>query len=53
MKKKSLARQFSALFIVFALATILVSGVMTFINQTNEYHGECVRNLEQLTTFLS
>ena len=53
MKHKSLAKQFGVLFIVFALATIIISGAMTYYNRTVQYHDTCINNLRQLTTHLS
>ena len=52
MKRRSLAKQFGVLFIFFALATIVISGFMTYYNQTEQYHNECVNNLKQLTDYL-
>lgn len=53
MKHKSLAKQFGVLFIIFALATIIISGAMTYYNRTVQYHDTCINNLRQLTTHLS
>ena len=53
MRHKSLAKQFGILFIIFALATIIISGVMTFYNQNVQYHEACIDNLKQLTDYLS
>ena len=53
MRHKSLAKQFAVLFIIFALATIILSGVMTYYNQNAQYHAVCIDNLKQLTNHLS
>ena len=53
MKKKSLAKQFEALFILFTLVTILVSSLMNYLNQTRMYHRSCVESLQQMTSHLS
>ncbi len=52
-KKKRLVRQLGNFFVVFALGTILVSGITTYVNRTQSYHRECVTRLEQLTAYLS
>ena len=53
MKKKSLAKQFEALFILFTLVTILVSSLMNYLNQTRMYHRSYVESLQQMTSHLS
>ncbi len=53
MKTKSIAREFAVLFILFALITMIVSGVMTFVNQTESYHEECIENLHEMTGHLN
>ena len=51
--KKSLAKQFSILFLLFALVTTIFSGVVSYINQTNSYHRECIESLEQITSHIA
>jgi sigma-B regulation protein RsbU (phosphoserine phosphatase) len=51
--KKSLAKQFSILFLIFALVTTIFSGVVSYFNQTKSYHRECIENLEQITSHIS
>ena len=50
---KRLARQFISFFVAIALVTILASALVTYINQSDSYHRECVRNLKELTTHLT
>ena len=51
-KKKSLATQFAILFGIMALLTIIISGTVTYLNQTKAYHKDCINNLKQLTGYL-
>jgi sigma-B regulation protein RsbU (phosphoserine phosphatase) len=51
--KKSLAKQFSILFLLFALVTTIFSGVVSYINQTRSYHRECIESLEQITSHIA
>ena len=53
MKRKSLARFFGALFVLFTLTTIVISGTMTYFNQTHNYNSSCVLELQELTSHLS
>jgi sigma-B regulation protein RsbU (phosphoserine phosphatase) len=53
MKKKSLVKQFTIMFILLMLLTVFVGSVMTFLSQTKAYHRECVQNLQQLTAHLA
>ena len=48
-KKKSLAKLFGVVFVLFTLLTIVVCGVMTYLNQTKIYHRNCAERLEELT----
>ncbi|WP_408070753.1 PP2C family protein-serine/threonine phosphatase [Butyrivibrio sp. JL13D10] len=52
MRRESLARKFSILFFLFALVTIVTNGVISFINQTQSYHENCVSRLHQITAHL-
>ncbi|MCR5031962.1 MAG: PP2C family protein-serine/threonine phosphatase [Lachnospiraceae bacterium] len=52
-KKKSLALQFTLFFLLFALVTITVSGVITYLTQTQSYHAECEKSLQQISRHLS
>ena len=52
-RRKSLARQFGALFVLFTLVTILISSNMTYLNQTHNYRATCVLDLQKLTNHLS
>ena len=52
-KKKSLMFQFGLFFTLFALLTIIVSSVMTYVNQTVSYHKECESSLRNITSHLS
>ena len=49
-KKKSLARQFAILFLLFTLLTAAVSGFVTYGEMTDTYHVECVTDLKKFTT---
>ena len=49
MKTKSLAFKFGVIFSVFAVLMIVISGVMTYLSQTEAYHEECRKRLEQIT----
>lgn len=53
MKTRSIAKEFAELFIIFALITMIVSGAMTFVNQTESYHEECIENLHEMTGYLN
>ena len=53
MEKKSLAKQFSLMFLVFAVVTTFISGVISYVNQTNTYHKECITTLERFTTHMA
>ena len=52
MNRKSLAKQFGTLFVAFAVITIVISGFVTYVNETNSYHDECIRSLQQITEYL-
>lgn len=52
-KQKKLVKQLGVIFVIFALVTVLISSVMTYIGRTNSYHAECVSRLQQLTSYLS
>ena len=52
-KRNSLVVQFSIYFVLFALITILASGLFTYHLQTKSYHEECERSLRQIGTHLS
>ncbi len=49
MKTKSLAFKFGVIFTLFAIFTIGVSGLMTYLSQTEAYHEECRGRLRQIT----
>ena len=53
MGKKSLARQFAFIFIIFALALMTVSSGFSYINETSMYRRECIENLHHITEYLS
>lgn len=53
MKTKSLARQFSVLFILFAIVTTVISGIISYVNQTTSYHEDVIVNLEKFTRHMS
>ena len=53
MKKKSLVKQFAALFIIFAFAAILLSGIVSYAKQNSSYHKECMNSLQQITQHLA
>ncbi len=53
MKKKSLGRQFALLFALIALISIIISGIVTYINQTRQYHNETITNLRQISDHLN
>jgi sigma-B regulation protein RsbU (phosphoserine phosphatase) len=48
-KKKSLARQFAVLFLLFALVTTAISGYVIYNEMTETYHEECVTDLNKFT----
>ena len=51
--RKSLARQFSVLFLLFALVTTVLGGVVAYINQTKAYRRETILDLEEVTRHVS
>ncbi len=51
-KKRSLARLFTVLFILFALVTTVISGLMTYHSQTETYHAEVVSDLQKISSNL-
>ena len=53
MKKKSLIKLFALVFVVFAVATILITGGMTYATQTASYHEECMTDMRRITTSLA
>ena len=53
MKKKSLGKQFALLFALIAVVSIVISGIVTYINQTNTYHNETIESLRQLTAHMT
>ncbi|MCR5279983.1 MAG: PP2C family protein-serine/threonine phosphatase [Lachnospiraceae bacterium] len=52
-KKKSLKLLIALIFISFALLTIIISSVMTYFSETDNYHRECEKSLRQMTTHLT
>lgn len=52
MKKKSLIKLFALVFVVFTVATILITGGMTYATQTASYHEECVSDMRRITSSL-
>ncbi len=52
-KKRSLITTFLVMFTIYALITIIVSAVFTYVNQTEAYHTECENNLKELNTYVS
>lgn len=53
MEKKSLARQFSTLFIMFAIAIVVISSVVAYLNQTSSYHKDVISSLEKFTDHMA
>ena len=53
MKKNSLVRRFGILFILFALVTIAVSGLVAYSFQTRQYHETSKEHLKQMTSYLT
>jgi sigma-B regulation protein RsbU (phosphoserine phosphatase) len=53
MKRKGLFEQFGKLILAFALISIVLSGAMTYFNQTEFYHKDCEDDLLRLTSYLS
>ncbi len=49
MKIKSLAFKFGIIFTFFAVITIVISGIMTYLSQTESYHQECQILLKQIS----
>ena len=52
-KKVSLITKFMGMFAAFGVAAMLVSGIFTFVIQTNIYHRECESRLKNITNQLS
>ncbi len=52
-RKKSLARQFGILFLLFALVTTAISGYVIYREMTETYHRECVNDLKKFTTHVT
>lgn len=52
MKKKSLIKLFALVFVIFTVATILITGGMTYATQTTSYHEECITDMRRITTSL-
>ena len=52
MKKKSLIKLFALVFVIFTVATILITGGMTYATQTASYHEECITDMRRITTSL-
>ena len=53
MKKKSLIKLFALVFVIFTVATILITGGMTYATQTASYHEECITDMRRITTSLA
>ncbi|MBR3346125.1 MAG: SpoIIE family protein phosphatase [Solobacterium sp.] len=53
MKKKSLIKLFALVFVIFTVATILITGGMTYATQTTSYHEECITDMRRITTSLA
>ncbi|MCR4640635.1 MAG: PP2C family protein-serine/threonine phosphatase [Lachnospiraceae bacterium] len=51
--KRGLGFKFGLFYVIFALVMIVVSSLLTFLNQSNSYHQECERNLRQITAHLA
>lgn len=51
-KKKSLAAQFAVLFGIMALLAVLISGTVTYVNQTKLYQKDCINSLKQMTGYM-
>lgn len=49
-KTKSLGFKFGIIFSIYAVVTILISAVMTYVSQTEAYHSECRESAMQITT---
>ena len=49
-KTKSLGFKFGIIFSIYAVVTILISAVMTYVSQTDAYHHECRESAMQITT---
>ena len=52
-KKVSLITKFIAMFAIFGVVAMLVSGMLTFAIQTNIYHRECETTLRNITDQLN
>ena len=52
VKKKSLVRRFGVQFILFALVTIVVSGLVAYSFQTKQFHEDSQNNLRKLNSHL-
>ncbi len=56
MKKaaqKRLAVQFGILFVILAAVSMLTSSAVAFFNQRSAYHAECIKNLQNMTSYLA
>ena len=52
-KKVSLITKFIAMFAIFRVVAMLVSGILTYAIQTNLYHRECETTLKNITDQLN
>ncbi|MBQ7677616.1 MAG: hypothetical protein IJT32_05215 [Lachnospiraceae bacterium] len=52
-KKVSLITKFIAMFAIFGVVAMLVSGIFTFMIQTQIYHRECESRLKNITNQLN
>ena len=53
MKKKSLARQFSIIFVLFAVLTVALCSILTFTDQSSAYRKDVIKNMNQVTAHLA
>jgi len=51
-KKDSLLFKFAIIFTIFTVVTLLMSGINTYLNQTNSYKEQSEANLQELAKYL-
>ena len=52
-KTDTLLFKFAAVFLIFTIITLAVSGIATFITQTDDYRDQCGENIKNIGRYLS
>ena len=52
-KRGTLMARFAVMFAVFVAVTLVINGIITFINQTRSYHEEFEANLKNMTGYMN